>query len=572
MTPSITPSYGSHADLLESSSASSLTVRTPEQRAVETPLLQITQIPFCRPRFANCLNMRACRETIHEVLQFRPGVGASLSGFGLMVDMYDLSAMNVALDLLEQTYGPQSPAQQAMMTSSVLIGSVVGQLGFGACSDKIGRKNLTLLVSGLTLIGSLGTALALPLSKSSPQSIYCTITAMRFLLGLGIGGEFPLSASNTVEQTQIKNSSTALAYAMMILNSGAALAGSVFTGLLKFNPGHDDVNWRLGLGFGAVLSAITLTLRFCLLKESPVFTQQAAVIDMRIDLEAHHEHTKMPHQQTPLLQQVKPITAAKKLSIVDKLQTGLKSPWLKPVAGAAITWFLYDVSAFGIGLYSSDMLADKGDNLGAAKSLLLSNAVALPFSALSMLLISDRLLGRQKSQILGLGGMAIMLGCMAISQGVLSSSKASSQDMPTHFTPKIQRLLFTTLFAAYNSFDAVGPGTSTFAFSSEIFPAHSRGTFHGIAAAAGKAGGALGAMGFPYMKKCLGTEGSILLTGGVCALGALLTHLLLPNYTNQHLQVLEELGNTASDDQLVKMIYDKNPPTNASLDGPSTSA
>lgn len=510
------------------------------------------------PRISNCFNWRACTDTIREVAQFRPGVGATLSGLGMMADMYDLSAMNVAMRLLGKIYGQQTPSQDAMMTSSVLVGSVVGQIGFGAYADKIGRRNLTLLASGLTLAGSLGSALAVPLNQQSPTSIYFTITAMRFILGLGIGGEYPLSASNTVEQTQIKDSNTALAYAMMILNSGCVVAGSVFTSLLELSPENDDLNWRLGLGFGAVLSAATLALRVGLLEESPLFieqaAQQAATADLRSPAQEPTAHSR--------LLSLTPTSVANNFSLVDKVQNCLASPWLKPVAGAAMTWFLYDVSAFGIGLYSSEILAEKGDVMSAAKALLISNAIALPFSFLSMFTINDKLLGRQQSQIVGMAGMATMLGLMAMSKEYLWTNSSEGDGTDISFDTKQHHMIFTALYAAYNSFDALGPGTSTFAFSSEIFPTRLRGTLHGIAAATGKAGGVLGAMSFPYLKTSLGTQGSLLLMSAVCALGAIITKLMLPNYTNEHLQQLQDLGQTKTDPELVAMIYDDTVPVN----------
>ena len=54
------------------------------------------------------------------------------------------------------------------------------------------------------------------------------------------------------------------------------------------------------------------------------------------------------------------------------------------------------------------------------------------------------------------------------------------------------------MYALTFFFDDFGPNTTTFIIPSEIFPTQSRATCHGISAAFGKAGAALG--GFLFVK------------------------------------------------------------------------
>lgn len=535
--------------------------------------------PSICSRITQCLDLRACSDKFRQIAEFRPSMGATLSGLGLMTDMYDLSAMNIAMRLLAEKYGDQTPAQAAMMAGSVMVGAVAGQIGFGAAADKIGRRELTFLTAGLTLAGSLGSALAVPFHRQSPEGIYSTISAMRFLLGVGIGGEYPLSASNTVEHSRPKDSGTAIAYIMAILNTGTLLAAGAFAAMIEVAPEKNDLTWRLGLGFGAVLSAVTLGLRTCLLKESPAFAQPARqslrtssnelaelVVDgnneintisasdnVNTNLSQNPDQT-MVSDETRLLN-ITPAVSANPVSLMDKIRDATANPWFKPLVGTATTWFLYDICTFGIGLYSSQILSEKEDVASAAQSIVMSSALALPFSILAMATMSDKFLGRQNSQLVGTLGMASMLGLMAVSKDMLWSSSGAG----ISFDSKQHRQIFSALFSAYQCFDAIGPGTSIFAYSSEIFPASVRSTLHGIAAAAGKTGAAVGAMSFPYLKDILGTQGCLLLMNGICAITALVTKTLLPNYTSQHLENIEQHGATASDKDIVAMLYSNNP-------------
>lgn len=75
-------------------------------------------------------------------------------------------------------------------------GTVIGQLGFGMLADIVGRKRMY----GLELIIIIFATLAQALSSNSPSmSIVGIIIFWRVLMGVGIGGDYPLSAIITSE-------------------------------------------------------------------------------------------------------------------------------------------------------------------------------------------------------------------------------------------------------------------------------------------------------------------------------------------------------------------------------------
>lgn len=75
-------------------------------------------------------------------------------------------------------------------------GTVIGQLGFGALADVLGRKKMYGLELILIITATLAQALSGP---GRSTSIIGLIIFWRVLMGIGIGGDYPLSAIITSE-------------------------------------------------------------------------------------------------------------------------------------------------------------------------------------------------------------------------------------------------------------------------------------------------------------------------------------------------------------------------------------
>lgn len=63
-----------------------------------------------------------------------------LAGFGLLVDLYDFSVINIAKPLLEKEHGAMTEIEKGCLTSAALFGAVIGQLVFGELADVLGRR------------------------------------------------------------------------------------------------------------------------------------------------------------------------------------------------------------------------------------------------------------------------------------------------------------------------------------------------------------------------------------------------------------------------------------------------
>lgn len=96
------------------------------------------------------------------------------------------------------------------------------------------------------------------------------------------------------------------------------------------------------------------------------------------------------------------------------------------------------------------------------------------------------------------------------------------------------RVGFMVLYGLTFFFSNFGPNTTTFIIPAELFPARFRSTCHGISGASGKVGAIIGSVGFLWAShnkkedgypKAIGMTASLIILGGVCLVGMVVTYL-----------------------------------------------
>lgn len=133
-----------------------------------------------------------------------------VSGVGFLADAYDIFAISLALPMIYQVYYP-NPAQphgastftkdyphiDALVKASTNWGNLMGQLGFGYLGDKLGRKKMYGVELLIMIVATIGSAISAPAVYGF--SILTIFSIWRFILGIGIGGDYPMSAIITSE-------------------------------------------------------------------------------------------------------------------------------------------------------------------------------------------------------------------------------------------------------------------------------------------------------------------------------------------------------------------------------------
>jgi MFS family permease len=207
--------------------------------------------------------------------------------------------------------------------------------------------------------------------------------------------------------------------------------------------------------------------------------------------------------------------------------------FLKRTLLVTIPWFILDVAGYGMTTFLPLVLtvllaAPRQQTTGPSfvqrdinatqDALWLEIPILVGFAA-GIFLIEAW--GRIRLQVLGFIGMTTGLFLVAWGTG------------PNPVIP-----LVLAGFALFN-LSQNGPGVSTYAMPAELFPTRLRATAHGLAAAVGKIGAAVGIALFPVVKANLGLRGTALIIAGLCVVAAVVTMLCAVEARGRS---LEELG------------------------------
>jgi MFS family permease len=167
------------------------------------------------------------------------------------------------LKILYATQYTDSNAQ-SNVSSIAFAGTVVGQLFFGYLSDHWSRAN-ALLVSTVILIifAALGAG---SYGGGTPSGVFAALTAYRFLLGIGIGGEYPAGSVACAESTGELKAGHRNRWFIFSTNFAIDM-GFVVSSLvpmivvLATGENHLRAAWRICLGLGVIPPLSLLYLR-----------------------------------------------------------------------------------------------------------------------------------------------------------------------------------------------------------------------------------------------------------------------------------------------------------------------
>jgi MFS transporter, PHS family, inorganic phosphate transporter len=421
-----------------------------------------------------------------------------ISGMGFFTDAYDLFIIGVVMALLRDLW-KVGKLEESLVESTALLASAFGALLFGRVADMLGRKR----IYGVEVLVLAAGALACALSPN----IWWLI-GFRFILGVGIGGDYPVSATIMAEYAG-KASRGMLVTMVFAMQAAGLVLGPLFASAMLATQLSHDVIWRVLVAFGAVPALAVYWARRHL-KETPRYLAAAGMQeDNAGKLSAAKNFDKDKHS----------------VSFWDGFHRFVNNGRLMALlVGSSAAWFLMDAAYYGNTVSSPLVLsALNSDHTLLQKTLTQLGVFAVfaaPGYAVSALTM-DRL-GRKTIQVLGFGMMAVTFGLLALIPNLEKSA-----------TP------FLLIYGLSFFFTEFGPNATTFVYPSEIFPVRVRTTGHGIAAAMGKLGGFLGVFLFPFLMHWKGLFGAESAAAIASLLGLGVTLWLLPETKGRSLEEIE---------------------------------
>ncbi|KAF9418663.1 Inorganic phosphate transporter pho84 [Podila epigama] len=476
-----------------------------------------------------------------------------VAGVGFFTDAYDLFAINLVSPMLGFIYyshlGNAVPADiDLALKVAASIGTFFGQIGFGHLADRLGRKRMYGVELMIIIVATFGQALC---GNGPSLSLPAGIIIWRFILGVGVGGDYPLSAVITSEfaTTHRRGAMMAAVFAMQgfgYLCTGivAILLLLIFRPMIEQDPKNLDYVWRLLIGLGCVPALVAVYFRMTI-PETPRF-----VLDVEHNLIKAENDVAMVFKTRNALQSDRDTYAERDVQFqmvnprknsmggntgytpnnnnnnnnnsnnfvssrttktnfygqpvetLDGPKVSFKdfyahfSQWenFKVLMGTSMTWFALDVAFYGIGLNNTFILSTihfgsiSGNPWHTMWNATVGQVIIVLLGAIPGYWVTVFTIER-------LGRIRIQVIGFVMSC-ILFCVLGFAFNPIKNLSPA----LFVCLFAITQFFQNFGPNSTTFIIPGEVFPTRYRSTGHGISAGMGKLGAIVAQVGFSSLK------------------------------------------------------------------------
>ncbi|KAF2429322.1 MFS general substrate transporter, partial [Tothia fuscella] len=478
-----------------------------------------------------------------------------VAGAGFLTDAYDIFAVNTVLPMLGIVYwkGTIPLNQEVLISLSLLVGTFFGQFTVGILADRYGRKRMY----GIELVVLTGATVLLAIcSKGALASTNRLgwLVAWRFIMGLGIGGDYPLSAVITAEFAPRKHRDRMLSTVFFMQPIGALIANLVAVITVSYYKDSlseavsaatctgvcantVDKMWRWIVGIGAVPPAVTILIRWWI-PESPRYTLEVEMnpekaredVDSYYSLDhsavsendAHAGPSRTTHPSgssndsmigtltfgEPM--EMKDVEVTSPAASLPSTRTVRKETWSEfytgfyrfmitegnwtDLAGTSLSWMTLDFAFYFLGVNSPKILSriwNAGVPTDHFYDILLDNSYRALIAVSTGAVIGGALFIHLSHWRWQLQVYSFwILAALFIAVGVCFVVLLGTR----YFAAVI------VLYSMCNLFFNFGPNTSTFVISAEVFPTKYRCTCHGISAAAGKFGSIVAQLFLAYVK------------------------------------------------------------------------
>ncbi|KAF2021899.1 phosphate permease [Aaosphaeria arxii CBS 175.79] len=483
-----------------------------------------------------------------------------VTGIGFFTDAYSLFAINLATIMLgivfwqDEIHKGVMPANaDTAIKVATSAGAIFGQVIFGYLADLLGRKKMY----GVELMIIIGATLAQSLcGESSAVSIVGVIIFYRVIMGIGVGGDYPLSAVITAEfaSTQFRGGIIAAVFAMQGLGQLAAslMALIVVVAYRKhLEPIASvaactgdcaqavDSMWRIIIAFGGVPGWFALYYRLTI-PETPRFSADITYDIEKASMDARkYRYGKEGNALNPVLQAQSRRDMEKyktpRPTLIEVLKFFSKRKNALKLAGTSLSWFFLDLAFYGLGFSSASLLStmgfDKKANLyenlknTATGQLVLICAGAIPGYWMTVFTVDK--IGRKPIQIAGFAILTIIFCVLGFAW------------------KQLDKVHLLALYVLAQFFFNFGPNATTFISPAEVFPTRVRCTGHGFSAGMGKLGAVIAQVVFaPMIKRGATHENPVPWVHSVMQIFALfmflgmLTSLLVPETKRLRLEAI----------------------------------
>ncbi len=420
-----------------------------------------------------------------------------LTGGGIFVDGYNIVIISIGLAGIKTLFGLQNDAfLVGLIGVSVIVGNLVGALFAGYFVDRVGRRLIFLIDLILFVLFAIVSGIV--------TNAYELVLA-RFLVGLGIGLDYPIATSYLSEFTPVNPRGKFLVMNITFFNIAGVVA--VVVGYLLLPIGA-TVAWRYMLISAAIPAVITIAARMRT-PESPRWLLQHGRKKEAIGAIERVTGGTMPvdTQKFIMDSNVKPPVSGYYRELLTK--------FTKSAIFIGLFYFFFAIAFVNASIYGPSILASFGESGLIGSSLYW---ILFVVGDIICILVIDSF-GRRNSTLTGWAGMLITIVILALA-------------------PSNLKILSLGAFVLFAMFQGIGPGSLHMVYSPELFPTRIRATAEGWKQGIGRIGGVLTGIFFPSL--VIGDQLLIIIL--TCIGGLVLSILLAPETKRKTLEEISEKG------------------------------
>lgn len=398
---------------------------------------------------------------------------------GVFLDAYDLTTLSYGIDDVVREFS-LTPVLTGLVTSSIMIGTIVGNLIGGWLTDKYGRYSVFMADMLFFVVSAIAAGLA--------PNVWVLIGA-RFLMGIGVGIDLPVAMAYLAEFSKFSGkgnkASRLAAWCPMWYAASSACFFIIFALYFLLPAEHIDWLWRASLLFGAVPALLIIAVRSRFMNESPLWAAnqgdlRGAVRILR-DSYGIEAHEVQPERGVT-------VKAAPKVSF----RVLFKKPYLERtlVSGVMNVCIAFEYTA--IAFFLPSILAQF---LGAGVFETISASLGLnALFAFTGGLLGMRLAWKFPSRHVAIAGFALQFIAL-ISLALIGHPQAT--------TGVVVAVLMLGLWLFAEGF---GPGAQLMIYPALSYPTHIRATGVGFSRSLSGIGSALALFILPILQARYGTN------------------------------------------------------------------
>lgn len=396
------------------------------------------------------------------------------------------------------------------VTSSIIVGCIIGVALAGPLSDAVGRKKVLLLTALIFIIGTLGEAMA-----TSAEML----AWFRIIVGIGIGVETTIAPLYIAEVSpaHIRGRLVSLNQLFNCIGNLAIFSIAAIIASYATETWNIEYGWRMIFATG-IAPAIIFLLLLAWVPESPRWLIRKGRLEQGLDI-----LRKINPDESTAREQL----AAIKLALQSEQSSRLSelfTPRLRRalIIGFCVALFQQITGINAIFYYAPEIFKTAGVDVSGAMSFTVLIGMTLVISTLISMRIIDKV-GRRSLLIFGSAGMAVALSCT----GMLFRASET------------QTTLLLMCILAYVAIFAVSYGTVAYVIISEIFPIHVRGIAVSIATFALWGGNFFVSRFFPVLVENISAANTFFIFAGISVIALIFVLTMVPETKGKTLEEIE---------------------------------